>query len=97
MRTARTQRLSDGELFYAIERGVPWTAMPGWSTGTPDGERESWALVRFIRHLPVLTEAERADIERLTPRPPPNEQRDREIDEFLKSGDQAPAPKEMVR
>ena len=30
MRLPRTQSLTDGELFYAIEQGIPWTAMPGW-------------------------------------------------------------------
>jgi len=93
MRTARTQRLSDGELFYAIERGMPWTAMPGWSNGTAEGGHDSWALVRFIRHLPVLTEAERTEIERLTPKPPPNDARDREIDEFLSGGAPPSEPK----
>ena len=48
MRAERTQGLTDGELFYAIEQGVPWTAMPGWSTGTPEGATESWALVHFV-------------------------------------------------
>jgi hypothetical protein len=28
MREAPTQGLTDGELFYAIEQGIPWTAMP---------------------------------------------------------------------
>ena len=38
-----------------IERGVPLTGMPAWSTGTADGARSSWELVAFIRHLPKLT------------------------------------------
>ena len=38
MRLPRTQQLSDGELFYIIENGVMLTGMPGWSTGTPEGE-----------------------------------------------------------
>jgi len=84
MRAELTQRISDGELFYAIEQGIPWTAMPGWSTGTPEGEQESWTLVRFIRHLPSLTADELKDMERLNPKPPPNEQREQEIEDFLK-------------
>ena len=52
MQAPATQRLSDGALFYAIEQGVPLTGMPAWSTGTEDGERASWELVLFIRHLP---------------------------------------------
>lgn len=83
MRQTATQRLTDGELFYAIEQGIPWTAMPGWATGTAEGERESWALVRFIRHLPSLTPEEVSEMERLNPKAPPNEERERAIDDFL--------------
>src|SRR5689334_19674444 len=36
MRAEATQRLTDGELFYAIEHGIPWTAMPGWTTATAE-------------------------------------------------------------
>ena len=28
----------DGELFWIIENGIRFTGMPGWSTGTKDGE-----------------------------------------------------------
>ena len=49
MRLPRTQSLSDGELFYIIENGVMLTGMPGWSTGTPEGERSSWQLVHLDR------------------------------------------------
>ena len=91
MRTPRTQRLTDGELFYAIEQGIPWTAMPGWSTGTPDGERASWQLVRFIRHLPSITSDELQEMRRFNPRSPADDQRDREIDDFLNAPAPAPA------
>jgi mono/diheme cytochrome c family protein len=83
MRAARTQRLTDGELFYAIEQGIPWTAMPGWSTSTPEGQRESWQLVRFIHHLPAITPGELRDMERFNPKSPADEQRERDIDDFL--------------
>jgi hypothetical protein len=83
LRARPTQALTDGELFYAIEQGIPWTAMPGWTTGTTDGERESWALVHFIRHLPSITSDELLEMERLNPRPPVNEDRERAIDDFL--------------
>jgi mono/diheme cytochrome c family protein len=92
LRAAASQGLSDGELFYAIEQGIPWTAMPGWRTGTPEGARESWGLVRFIRHLPALTADELAAMERLNPKSPAEVERDREIDEFLRgTGPLAPA------
>ena len=55
MRLPRTQNLSDGEIFYFIENGIRLTGMPGWSTGTPEGERSSWQLVHFIRRLSKLT------------------------------------------
>ena len=83
MRGLRSQQLTEGELFYAIEQGIPWTAMPGWSNGTPEGERESWALVRFIRHLPALTPDEVKDMERFNPKSPADLQREHEIEDFL--------------
>jgi mono/diheme cytochrome c family protein len=89
MREPGTQTLTDGELFYAIEQGIPWTAMPGWSTSTPEGERESWALVRFIRHLPALTPAELTRMEALNPRTPARDERDREIEDFLRGSGSA--------
>lgn len=83
MRTELTQRLSDGELFYIIENGVRLTGMPAWGNGTPESEMASWMLVRFIRHLPRLTDAELLLMQSLNPRTPaemtmPNEE------EFLK-------------
>src|SRR5579864_5842354 len=46
LRASRTQGFTDGELFYAIEPGIPWTGMPAWTSGTDEGERDrgrSWA------------------------------------------------------
>jgi mono/diheme cytochrome c family protein len=82
LRTARTQNLTDGELFYAIQQGIPWTAMPAWA-GDAEGERESWQLVRFIRHLPEITADELKEMETLNPSTPADRARDREIDDFL--------------
>jgi mono/diheme cytochrome c family protein len=70
MRRPDTQDLTDGELFYIIENGVKLTGMPAWTTGTPEGEQDSWHLVNFIRHLPDLTEEELAEIADLNPRGP---------------------------
>jgi mono/diheme cytochrome c family protein len=70
LRLPATQELSDGTLFYIIENGVRLTGMPAWATGTPEGEAASWRLVRFIRHLPSLTEAERQQMEALNPKSP---------------------------
>lgn len=67
MRLPATQKLTDGELFYLIENGVPLTGMPGWGTGTPDGEAASWHLVHFIRRLPKLTPEELEHMTELNP------------------------------
>jgi len=90
MRGKRTQDLTDGELFYAIEHGIPFTAMPAWGTDTREGELQSWALVRFIRHLPALTPEEIDDMERFNPKSLMDIERDREIDDFLKPAKRAP-------
>ena len=91
MRGAATQGMSDGELFYVIERGVPFTGMPARGTGTADGERASWELVLFVRHLPALTSEELKQMEALNPRSPMEAQHKAEIDDFLAG------PKKKVR
>lgn len=68
MRGGETQALTDGELFSIIENGIRLTGMPAWGTGTPEGERASWALVHFIRRLPALTDEEIAAMEPLNPK-----------------------------
>jgi len=70
-------------LFYVIERGIPFTGMPAWSTGTAEGERESWELVLFIRHLPNVTTEELEQMERLNPMSPAKAQQEKEIEDFL--------------
>jgi mono/diheme cytochrome c family protein len=70
MRLAKTQDLSDGELFWIIENGVRFTGMPAWSTGTKEGELDSWHLVHFVRRLPKLTPEEIKEMEQLNPKPP---------------------------
>lgn len=91
MRAPRTQALKDGELFSIIENGIRLTGMPAWGTGTPEGQRESWALVHFIRRLPGLTAA---DIERMQGLNPQSPAKFREAEEarlFLLEGmEQAP-------
>lgn len=66
MRTARTQQLSDGELYYVIQNGVRLTGMPAWgSVGAGDGNQDSWKLVLFIRHLPSMTAQEAEQMQKL--------------------------------
>jgi mono/diheme cytochrome c family protein len=91
MRGAATQGMSDGELFYVIEHGVRFTGMPGWSTGTPEGEAASWQLVHVIRHLPRLSPDERTRMETLVPRSPEEIRQEIEEEKFLNGGDEPPA------
>lgn len=90
MRLPRTQQLSDGELFYLIENGVMLTGMPGWSTGTPEGEKASWQLVHFIRRLPTLTAEDFAVMEQHNPTSRAQIEEERKVEEFLKGGDVPP-------
>ena len=83
MRLARTQDLSDGELFSIIEHGIRLTGMPGWSTGTPDGERDSWGLVHFIRHLSKLTPEDIQRMEGLNPKSADEWREEEEVRRFL--------------
>lgn len=87
MRLPATQSLTDGELFWIIEHGVRFTGMPGWSTGTKEGEVASWHLVHFIRHLPDITAAELEDMAERNPRSPEEIRQDIEAERFLRGED----------
>ena len=69
LRAATTASLTDGELFYIIENGVRFTGMPAFGTGmySEAGEEQTWQLVRFIRHLPRITDDEVGTMEGLNP------------------------------
>ena len=88
MRAATTQGLTDGELFAIVENGIRLTGMPAWGTGTPEGERQSWALVHFIRRLPTLTPDDVAKMEELNPKSPDQFREEEEIRKFLAGEDQ---------
>lgn len=90
LRAPGTQRLTDGELFYIIENGVRLTGMPAW--GGPGTETGSWQLVRFIRHLPDLTEQELERMEALNPRSPDEWRALQDEDAFLRG--EVPSPRE---
>jgi mono/diheme cytochrome c family protein len=83
-----TQSQSDGALFAAIENGIRLTAMPSFGNGTAESAYGSWGLVHFIRHLPKITPAELAEMEKLNPKSPEECQEEA----FLAGGDEAPAP-----
>jgi mono/diheme cytochrome c family protein len=91
MRRAETQGMSDGELFYVIANGVRFTGMPGWGRG-PDQDKETWALVHFIRHLPRLTAEEAMEMKGLNPRTPQEMEEERAEEAFLRGEDPSPAP-----
>lgn len=65
-----TQSQSDGALFATIENGIRLTAMPAFGAGTAESAYGSWGLVHFIRHLPKITAAEIAEMEKLNPKSP---------------------------
>jgi mono/diheme cytochrome c family protein len=93
MRKERTQQLTDGELFYIIENGVRLTGMPAWG-GSAAGEKDSWKLAHFIRHLPDLSPAEIAQMEKLNPKGPEDKEHEREEEEFLNGQTPNEAPKQ---
>jgi mono/diheme cytochrome c family protein len=92
MRLPRTQDLSDGELFYIIENGVMLTGMPGWATGTPEGEKASWELVHFIRRLSKLTPEDLAIMEKFNPTSRAVIEEEQKIEDFLKGGEPPQTP-----
>ena len=96
MRLPATQNLSDGELFYIIEKGVRFTGMPGWGTGDPESEDASWRLVHFIRHLPEVTPEEIAQMEALNPRSPEEIRQQIEEERFLQGGGDLPPARPAV-
>jgi mono/diheme cytochrome c family protein len=92
MRLARTQELSDGELFYVIRNGIRFTGMPGWGTTDEQEDTDSWALVHFIRRLPRLGSDELEEMSRLGPKSREELAREQEAEEFLRGGDVSPSP-----
>jgi mono/diheme cytochrome c family protein len=92
MRAANTQSLTDGELFSIIEHGIRLTGMPGWGTGTPEGERDSWGLVHFIRRLPKLTPEDIERMEALNPKTPAQFKQEEEARRFLQGEPIGPPP-----
>jgi mono/diheme cytochrome c family protein len=90
MRSADTQDLTDGELYYVIENGVRLTGMPAWGSGGDD-DADTWKLVHFVRHLRELTPEQLKEMESLNPKSPAERQEEQEDEEFLKSGDVPPS------
>ncbi len=90
MQQEATQSLSDGELFYLIHNGVPFTGMPAWGDGDFSKDEDSWKLVHFIRHLPRITEKELARMKGLNPKSSHELEEEGAIRDFL-TGRPAPS------
>lgn len=86
MRADATQRLSDGELYYVIQNGVRLTGMPGWGKKDELANRDSWALVHFVRQLPHLSARDLEELKGLNPRSA-HELREREEEEDFLNAD----------
>lgn len=97
MRLPRTQQLSDGEIFYFIENGVRLTGMPGWSTGTPEGEKASWQLVHFIRRLSTLTPEDFTAMEAFNPTSRAQIDEAQKVEDFLNGGEVPPPSADLSR
>jgi len=87
MRLTSTQRMTDGELFYILQNGVRFTAMPAWGGGSEHDAFDSWKLVRFIRHLPALGDEEKRQMEKLNPKSPAEMKEEEKEERFLKGED----------
>jgi mono/diheme cytochrome c family protein len=89
-----TQSLSDGEIFYIIKNGVRFTGMPAWGEDSPEGDRESWHLVHFIRHLPQIGVEELAAMRELNPKSRAESQRAEQERAFLEGKGTGTVPEE---
>jgi mono/diheme cytochrome c family protein len=91
MTAAATQQLTDGELYYIIENGIRFTGMPGFGEEADnDSDAESWDLVRFVRHLPQMTDDEIAAMKQLNPKSPAELEKEERIRGFLQGDDSQP-------
>lgn len=86
MRAVDTQTKSDGELFYTIYNGIRLSGMPAFGEKDQSDAESTWHLVRFIRHLPSLTEEEQKQMEKLNPKSPMEEGEEHQEEQFLKGG-----------
>ena len=60
----RSQARSDGELFWIVSEGIRMTGMPAF--GPTHKENEIWQIVAFLRHLPGITDEEKAQLKGAT-------------------------------
>jgi mono/diheme cytochrome c family protein len=85
MRTAATQSMNDGELYYTIENGVRLSGMPAFGEERiAGGDTDTWKLVLFIRHLPNVTTDELQQMKQLNPRTEEERQEEKQEEDFLR-------------
>ncbi|PYX78722.1 MAG: hypothetical protein DMG70_30420 [Acidobacteria bacterium] len=65
--------------------------MPAW--GSVEKDEDSWKLVLFIRHLPLLTHEEEREMESLNPKSPTERRQEKEEEQFLKGEPTKQSPK----
>ena len=87
LRKPATQDQPDGALFQVIEKGIRFTGMPAFTTGTAEGQLASWALVHLVRRMPQWTAADGDAVRAMQPRPPAEVRREIEEEQFLAGGD----------
>ena len=87
LRLADTQSMSDGELFWVIQNGIRFTAMPAWGGDDLDKDLDSWKLVHFIRHLPQLTPEELDRMKALNPKTKKDLEEEAAFGQFLQGDD----------
>ena len=91
LRSAGTQGLTDGEMFYIIHNGIRLTGMPAFGEGSPEEDHDSWKLVHFIRHLPALTSDELQKMKAMNPKSTHQIEEEEAIRRFLAGDDTLPA------
>jgi hypothetical protein len=67
LRRPGTQRKTDGDLFYIIQNGIRLSGMPAFGKNGGHDE-DSWKLVHFIRHLPVISAHELEQMKSMNPK-----------------------------
>jgi mono/diheme cytochrome c family protein len=91
MRTAGTQSMSDGELYYTIENGVRLSGMPAFGEEhIAGGDADTWKLVLFIRHLPNLTADELQRMKQVNPKTGEERQEEKQEEDFLRGDNPQP-------
>ena len=58
----KVQKRTEAELFWIIKNGIRMTGMPAF--GLNHSDEEIGDIVRFVRHLPKLTDEEKAQLQK---------------------------------